>query len=118
MSDRELLELAAKAIGLDTGHSMNAERMALDPPVTSLLVTRRGELVSTAWNPLKDDGQALRLALSLRLTIKPDVAPRALVITPCDFGRREIGNSSESDLAANVRRAIVRAAAEIGRAMP
>ena len=61
MTDRELLELAARACGYDTSHNWNAERLELDPPVDALCIAE----VSTGWNPLEDDGQALRLAISL-----------------------------------------------------
>src|SRR5690625_1134478 len=64
-SDRELLELAAKAAGYDTSHQWNADRMEMDPPVASLCIPG----VSTAWNPLEEDGDALRLAVRLGITI-------------------------------------------------
>lgn len=72
------------------------------------------------WRPLNDDGDALRLAVALNLGISVPVhrtirARRADVISFRDSAviARECGN----DPYAATRRAIVRAAAEIGRHM-
>ena len=95
MTDRELLELAAKAAGirLHVWGTPNCENFAdLD--------------TGNRWNPLRDDGDALRLAVKLNLFNGAEVYHfRSLE----RFGRQD-----EDDLAAT-RRAIVRAAAEIGR---
>lgn len=119
-TDRELLELAAKAVGFDTTHRMNAKRLQLDPPVDALLVRRNGELVTTGWNPLIDDGDALRLAVKLRLDISPQPDDKIEVSNQWenedDF--RWAWESYGGDAFAATRRAIVRAAAEIGKAMP
>jgi len=110
-TDRELLELAAKAAGLTTSHKWNAERLTMDPPVTAMVVHRNGELVTTGWNPLTDDGDALRLAVRLNIPIYPyddETSTGTVGVVAKNWGSKE----------ANTRRAIVRAAAEIGRAMP
>jgi hypothetical protein len=99
--DRELLELAAKAAGMPHSDSQWSEYDAEYVP----------------WNPLDDDGDALRLAVKLRMgislpihkTIKADV----VVFTDSSVNVREEGD----DPCAATRRAIVRAAAEIGRNM-
>lgn len=102
MTDRELLELAAKAAGV--------------PP--DLMVYGHGQELHE-WNPLEDDGEALRLAVKLHLCLlwpmqgekyakvgAGEVAsPRMPEFEPLDG----------CDEAAATRRAIVRAAAEIGR---
>ena len=93
MSDRELLELAAKAAGLQ-----RCENYYTDAA---------GNHVD--WNPLADDGDALRLAVKLELNVLPGVAQ--------DGEGRIIVDKTVDPLAAT-RRAIVRAAAEIGRQMP
>jgi hypothetical protein len=76
MTDRELLELAAKAAG--------------------------NGFVIGYWNPLADDGDALRLAVKLNLweAVRDGY---------------QHADSWDSDPYAATRRAIVRAAAEIGR---
>ena len=108
MSDRELLELAAKAAGIDYWIVRFAPRKA---PIEKLHTEIDGETVE--WNPLTDDGDALRLAVKLRLDIT--------------FGRFGIyAGKTLEDTCHRVpsydreatRLAIVRAAAEIGRAMP
>jgi hypothetical protein len=118
VSDRELLEMAAKAAGLTTSHKWNAERMDMVPPVFAMVVHRDGELVSTGWNPLTDDDDALRLAVKLGIDITFEAfgsvmagkdAPALGFWCACE----DIG----SDVYAATRRAIVRAAAEIGRSM-
>lgn len=102
MTDRELLELAAKAAGL-----WDAENNCIDIP----------------WSPLTDDGDALRLAVKLRITIQwsvtvDDLSPSVEVYHAEDVHSECIEVKTRDDPYAATRRAIVRAAAEIGRAMP
>ena len=115
-SDRELLELAAKAAGYTTNHPWNAERLTMNPPVDALCIEDANGLVHTAWNPLDDSGAALNLAVKIELVLsmKPS---RGYVMA----GRGDQSTHYEetsSDPATSTRRAIVRAAAEIGKAMP
>ena len=108
-TDRELLELAAKAAGRTLRYNY--------------LGTQD---VRCAWDPLTDDGDALRLAVELKLSIFPpegDDGDFAVASVPDgvldDFGETWIQESvKDGDKLAATRRAIVRAAAEIGRAMP
>ena len=117
-SDRELLELAAKAAGLTIVGS-----------ITSILNDDDGWLETTdngpdrLWNPLTNDGDALRLAVRLYLDINQFPATDGYV------GMIEIWRNGDGDPAhveyvkagddrlIATRRAIVRAAAEIGRNM-
>lgn len=92
MNDKELLELAAKAAGVE---------------VVTPTMLEYGK-----WNPLTDDGDALRLAVKLKLSPEYD-GDEVYVSAHSDFTASEF---SESPYAAT-RRAIVRAAAEIGRMM-
>lgn len=55
MEDRELLEMAAKAIGLKLRYNYLGGRDANQP-----------------WNPLEDDGDALRLAHALGMQLYLD----------------------------------------------
>lgn len=106
--DRELLEWAAKAAGLTTTHKWNAERLEMTPPVLALVVHRDGELVSTGWNPLADDGDALRMAVRLNIPVIPyddETSTGTVGVVAKNWGSKE----------ENTRRAIVRAAAEIGK---
>ena len=95
MSDRELLKLAAKAAGVEG-------------EVTKWGVWLKGGGV---WRPHTDDGDALRLAVKLRLTVL-----EASVLTP-DGVAVNVFPGEAPDRYAATRRAIVRAAAEIGRNM-
>lgn len=122
-TDRELLELAAKAVGYVTTSRWNADRMEMTPPVIALVVHKGGELVSTGWDPLTDDGDALRLAVELGLSVEIHrdmtqprpwlrVADRVGNWTYC--GPRDY----HGDELTQTRRTIVHAAAKIGKAMP
>jgi hypothetical protein len=101
MSDRELLEAAAKAAGIDwaDGHESTGLR------------DQNGKV----WNPLTDDGDALRLAVKLGMAII-QINDRETWSAWIDANGLLHTETAEDDYAAT-RRAIVRAAAEIGRSM-
>lgn len=105
MTDRELLELAAKAAGIELNWPESDYPEIVQPNILGV----RG-----VWNPLTDDGDALRLVVKCRLEIGFP-APRKV----WSFGRKGDVCSEEykSDPLAATRRAITRAAAEIGRNM-
>lgn len=114
-TDRELLELAAKAAGYDTSHPMNTERLSLDPPVDALWVSAGGKLAHTGWNPLANDGDALRLAVKLSILVDPESIGGA---TTCVVPRIFYDDVPHGDdPCAATRRAIVRAAAAIGETL-
>jgi hypothetical protein len=101
MTDREMLEMAARATGYNwRDWTPNSNPLMAGWPYD--------------WNPLTDDGDALRLAVALDIRIDfnsqsfaPKVAcPRWFVVA-----------NQYADKNAATRRAIVRAAAEIGKAM-
>lgn len=96
-SDRELLEMAAKAIGLTLRYNYLGWRDANQP-----------------WNPLTDDGDALRLAVKLDISLLGDFPQNIVVVA---FDARRIIEKYDGDKYAATRRAIVRAAAAIGSAM-
>lgn len=113
-TDKELLELAAKAAGycnwtfrghglfIETGHS-------------------RGDS-GFYWNPLDDDGAALRLVVKLGISVQHSAMFDTLEpsIETFDSEDRFDGwfeQPKGNDPYAATRRAIVRAAAEIGRNM-
>ena len=113
MTDRELLELAAKAAGIDAPYDEKWGGMLIpvyqhDEPYDGL----------EFWNPLTDDGDALRLAVKMKMRLS----------TVCNLGDQAVASVTDiysngavedhnGDPYAATRRAIVRAAAEIGRAM-
>ena len=106
MTDRELLELAARAAEIDfywmTGDGW--ER------TTNKFSDKR-------WNPLIDDGDAWRLAVKLELSVY--VNRRMINVTHSmrPFTELEIVEDDPTDPYAATRLAIVRAAAEIGKGM-
>ena len=94
MNDKELTKLAAKAFGV----------------------------AAEGFSPLTDDGDALRLAVKLELIVDTNwydsdacwLADKSIV---CSFDSVEEEPHNDDPYAAT-RRAIVRAAAEVGRGMP
>jgi len=109
MNDRELLELAAKAadINIEYWHT------------TGTPMFRNAKGLAEFWNPLTDDGDALRLAVALGIEIIPDrqiatVITAFCVHSPDLIGLNTMEEFSDDEMAAT-RRAIVRAAAEIGK---
>ena len=101
MTDREMLKLAAKAAGPLQGHHR--------APIGEPAILCANDLY---WCPLQDDGDALRLAVKLWFEL--DVGrERVVVRTP--QGDKVL--LSDTDLLAATRRAIVRAAAEVGKSM-
>lgn len=107
MTDRELLEAAAKAAGIEIKPHVNGRIFK------ELMFTYDGK----NWNPLEDDGDALRLACDLGLNVFP--IARTLSGAACSaVGTHSLGRLSEVvDASMNTqeatRRAIVKAAAAI-----
>ena len=122
-TDRELLELAAKAAGYTTNHPWNAERLTLNPPVDALYVLNENGVVHTAWNPLDDSDAALNLAVDLDLAIVPypiyNKQKHSVLVQKnnLDESRFEKMELHGDDPRAATRRAIVRAAASIGASL-
>ena len=118
-SDRELLEMAAKAGGIDKklieqynyieGYDVNGE-----------------PIVWAGWNPLARDEDAFRLAVKLNITVCPNETigrikrncASASSIDHQFMGGTHIDEPHGKDPYAATRRAIVRAAAEIWRNIP
>ena len=122
MADRELLEQAAKAAGywivgpvdkyiVQLGHYENG------------FVIRNDRGGDSCWNPIADDGDALRLAVKLVLDIEfvwddvPEETAIACVRVTAIGGEACVFEELGFDPSAATRRAIVRAAAEIGKVM-
>lgn len=101
-TERELLELAAKAAGIEFDAYASLERM---------LAKKDG----VWWRPFDDDGDALRLAVKIPMDICRFEG--ACNVTVFAVPGKPVTERYENDPYAATRRAIVRAAAEIGRAM-
>lgn len=103
MSDRELLEFAARAAGISIHY------WAGDCPIITTAA------IPVPWNPLTDDGDALRLAAKLVLNV---LASEACILAEDENGVECIEYMyGPEDYTSGWRRVIVRAAAEIGSAM-
>lgn len=113
MEDRELLELAAKAAGMPLG--------GWEPcPGGFFTYSHRGSDERKTWLPLTDDGDALRLAVRLRLDVT--FVDNLVVVYWYDESTLMSGAFEEpindaQDEREATRRAIVRAAAAIGKEM-
>lgn len=100
-TDRELLEAAAQAAGMQ--HKWHADGLMVDE--------RCG-----VWNPLTDDGDALRLAVKIGMEFAADDEA-----THCAFAYARVRGAGDShifepvvdDPCKAMRRAIVRAAAAL-----
>lgn len=96
MTDRELLELAAKAAGIDlyVWGSPGAENFAnMASP-------------GCRWNPLNDDGDALRLGVKVKAFGHPDFT--------LQLGIARFAMQDQDDVAAYRRAIVCIAAASIG----
>lgn len=112
-TDKELLKSAAKAAGIEgewmRDYSVVQERWYFNVPYDN-----QNMLTGFEWNPLADDGNALRLAVKRRLK----VFCRTSSVEVCsEDGKVRCIEAHKDDPCAATRRAIVRAAAEIGRAL-
>ena len=106
MTEREVLELAAKAAGL---------KVVDNHAPISLYVESEGCKWGIYWNPLADDGDALRLAVKLNLYVGLHHPDSCIHVYSKNAW---ITEQRGEDSYAATRRAIVRAAAKIGKAMP
>lgn len=114
MSDRELLEFAAKAAGYEVVWCSWYGRFSGD--VSGF---RFGDSIGQVWNPLQDDGDALRLAVKLGIDI---TFPHPSYVMACR-GSEYIGPWNKAlvqgrdDYGRATRQAIAYTAALIGKAM-
>lgn len=112
MTNRELLELAARAAGYTVDYNKVSGRFSIQHiPGIVRDVWRR-------WDPIGDDGDALRLAVKLDIHISlygPDTGMNTWVI---DGDAETFDSDYGEDPCAAVRLLIVRAAAFIGAKLP
>lgn len=120
MSDREMLELAAKAAGMHID-DWNCDMAVMyfwdgDP--------RNPERNYYHWSPITDDGDALRLAVKVGLVVDfrcpreiDNIIGTGVWIPGHEEGPPEFWIAHWDDAGNASRQAIVRAAAEIGRRM-
>lgn len=110
---RKLLDLAAKAARVKIEWNVMINR---NSPILAPKTQQERNWLGhehTPWNPLSDDGDALRLAIDIELDVS--FGKSGAVV---EFGRLQIEELDASDPYEAVRLAIVRAAAAIGEKMP
>lgn len=103
MNDRELLEVAARAAGY--------KPHGWDDDINRLRVEGE-DGPGLPWNPLMDDGDALRLAVKLKMDVTIGQSVKVVCATN-DCGASRVVLPLGDDPYAERRRAIVEAAAEI-----
>ena len=121
MTDRELLELAAKAMQNSGNPNFANFKTMEDGKSVCLDIGHRRGAITSYWRPMYDDGDALRLALHLRINIEhvetSSRKPHGVNCWPVGRGDCSKFETALPDYNAATRRAIVRAAAEIGKEM-
>ncbi len=116
MNDREMLELAARAAGIRSlvwGEKYKVGDDEVDCTDMPYIRSGQPDEGDVYWNPLTDDGDALRLAVTCGLVVD---CSRPSAGEP--YKQHAIWLDETMSNAELTRRAIVRAAAEIGRKMP
>jgi hypothetical protein len=106
MTDRELLEAAARAAGIEVDFTVFSDG-------SFICFQKGGGCFHDEWNPLTDDGDALQLAVKLRVNVHLD----SNMVDVDPDGISWFSEAYGDDPLAATRRAIVRAAAEIGKEM-
>jgi hypothetical protein len=110
MTDKELLELAAKAAGLQVDGHVND--MIAQPDLSQLggLIVRNDIGGHSAWNPLKNDGNCFHLETALALDVQ--WLKDGVLIDGYEYQTYE---EHGGDKYKARRYAVARAAAEIGK---
>jgi hypothetical protein len=102
MTDKELLELASKAAGY---RMIDIDGLFYEPR----------EPTMQQWDPLTDDGDALRLAVRLRMMLTPSDDGHEVRVDL--YTGHHWTEHCDDGAGTATRRAIVRAAAEIGKTL-
>lgn len=108
-TDRELLELAAKAAGVDELQFSSDMECPYNP------LPENGNIY---WNPLRCDGDALRLATKLDMSVEISEYEGSTYAYAGKVPRVYACENWRGDKPSATRRAITRAAAELGKAKP
>lgn len=108
-TDREILELAARAVGINGTYTESF----FDPecPIShGILHNKYG--TEWCWNPIEDDTDAFRLMIDLHLM--PKIYDEIVIITIRHKDLTVMSKIDKKGVYAATRRAIVLAAAELG----
>ena len=114
MTDHELLEMAAKAVGIAL-KPMQINNMTYQGDDRFIgYMTDPGQWPRGWFDPLTDDDDAFKLVVDCQLDI---AYSGSWVFVSRDEQFDEVGEAIGADARAATRRAIVKAAAEIGKGM-
>jgi hypothetical protein len=117
MNDKELIELAAKAVGVCLHPKDQLSHSYGNWGCDTWCGVCGEDPIHAHWDPLESDRDALRLAVKLRIIVTFSAATDKPCVICCQrLGPHSIEEEG-ADPCAAVRRAIVRAAAEIGSKM-
>lgn len=109
MNERKMMQLAAKAAGM--GYLIWTSGSAPIVPKEHRIDGR------AAWHPISDDGDAMRLACTLRIESAPECERIGFVHAYMERHPRIEEPIANGDIRAAMRLAIVRAAAVMGLEM-
>lgn len=110
MNDRELLDLSAKAVGIELEENRHC-------PSGGMWIVDKKSGLDVVWSPLTNDGDAMRLATSLQLSILWFTNLQYVMVERRGFGEN-IGWTDDADRGGALRRAITVVAAQIGTTFP
>lgn len=110
MDDRLLLDLAAKAVGIQLEENRHV-------PSGGIWIVDNQTRQDIVWSPLTSDGDALRLATNLQLSILWFTNLQYVMVERRGFGEN-IGWVDDAGRNGAVRRAITVVAAQIGSTLP
>lgn len=107
MTEHELLRLSAKAMGFELEYRHGSDAFYYDDP----------DAGREQWNPLSDEGQAVRIAVQLQLSILWFTSLQYVMVERRGFGEN-IGWIDDADRGSALLRAITVVAAQIGSTLP
>lgn len=107
MTDHELLKLSAKAMGFDLEYRRGSDAFYYDDPDSG----------REQWQPLSDEGQAVRVAVELQLSILWFTKLQYVMVERGGFGEN-IGWIDDAGKAGALRQAVTVVAAQIGSTLP
>lgn len=121
-TDREMLELAAKAFwGDDIDDCCSVRWLEVDQAIGYTHADNQdhnGEDRERVWNPLDDDGDALRLLAVRKLAVSWEYMPGHVLVEDTESDHHVVEQIIDGDRASALRRAATACMAEIGMAMP
>jgi len=114
MKDRELLEAAARAAGIEIGDYLDPIDRKYSGALGIWIQAGYGEM-GRWWNPLQNGDHAFQLVVKLGLSVEVDNGDHVTRVLNCLGGELSRELHHEGGQMCSTYRAIVRAASSIGR---